>query len=50
MGDYENDAAMIKEADIGYAMGNAHPSLFEIADRIAPRCEEHAIAKIISEL
>ena len=50
VGDYENDAAMIKEADIGYAMGNAHPSLFEIADRIAPRCEEHAIAKIISEL
>lgn len=50
VGDYENDAAMIKEADIGYAMGNAHPSLFEIADRIAPRCEDHAIAKIISEL
>lgn len=50
VGDYENDAAMIKEADIGYAMGNAHPSLFEIADRIAPKCEEHAIAKIISEL
>lgn len=50
VGDYENDAAMIKEADIGYAMGNSHPTLFEVADRIAPRCEDHAIAKIISEL
>lgn len=50
VGDYENDATMIEEADIGYAMGNAHPSLFEIADRIAPRCEDHAIAKIIYEL
>ena len=50
VGDYENDTAMIKEADIGYAMGNAHPSLFEVADRIAPRCEDHAIAKIIYEL
>lgn len=50
VGDYENDAAMIKEADIGYAMGNSHPSLFAVADRIAPRVEDHAIAKIISEL
>ena len=50
VGDYENDISMIKEADIGYAMGNAHPSLFDICDRIAPRCEENAIAKIIYEL
>ena len=50
VGDYENDTPMIIEADIGYAMGNAHPSLFKVADRIAPRCEEGAIAKIIYEL
>ena len=50
VGDYENDTPMIIEADIGYAMGNAHPSLFEVADRIAPRFEDAAIAKIIYEL
>jgi len=50
VGDYENDISMIKEADIGYAMGNAHPSLFEITAKIAPRCEDGAIAKIIYEL
>lgn len=50
VGDYENDIAMIKAADIGYAMGNAHPSLFDVADRIAPSVEKSAIAKIIYEL
>ncbi len=49
-GDFENDIGMIKEADIGYAVGNAIASLKEVADRVTVKVTEHAIAKIISEL
>lgn len=50
VGDYENDVTMIKEADIGYAVDNACDELKAVADRITVHCENHAIAKIISEL
>lgn len=46
-GDYENDVAMLKEADIGYAMGNAPEHVKKEADRVAPVFTEHAIAQII---
>jgi Cof subfamily protein (haloacid dehalogenase superfamily) len=50
-GDYENDISMIKEADIGYAVANAHPSVKAVADRITEReCLEGAIAEIIYDL
>lgn len=49
-GDFENDIGMIKEADIGYAVGNAISSLKDVADRVTVDVTEHAIAKIISEL
>ena len=50
-GDYENDISMIKEADIGYAVANAHPSVKAVADRITKRtCLEGAIAEIIYDL
>lgn len=50
VGDYENDIDMIKTADIGYAVENASDSLKAVADRITVPYNEHAIAKIISEL
>ena len=50
VGDFENDIGMVKEADIGYAVGNAISSLKEVADRVTVSVTEHAIAKIISEL
>lgn len=50
VGDYENDADMIRTADIGYAMGNAVPSLKAVADRITVNANESAIAKIIADL
>ena len=50
VGDYENDADMIREADIGYAVGNAVPSLKAAADRITVNANESAIAKIIADL
>lgn len=50
-GDYENDISMIKEADIGYAVANAHPSVKAAADRVTKReCLEGAIAEIIYDL
>ena len=50
VGDYENDAEMLRAADIGYAVGNAVPSVKAVADRITVSAGESAIAKIISEL
>ena len=50
VGNYENDIDLIKEADLGYAVGDSLPSVIEIADRITVPCAEHAIAHIISEL
>lgn len=50
-GDYENDISMLKEADIGYAVANAHPSVKAVADRVTKReCLEGAIAEIIYDL
>ena len=50
VGDYENDIELIKDADIGYAVDNSCPKLFEYADRIAPNADGCAIAYIIRSL
>jgi hydroxymethylpyrimidine pyrophosphatase-like HAD family hydrolase len=49
-GDFENDLEMIQEADIGYAVGNAHPMLLAVADRVTVPCSQHAIARIIADI
>lgn len=49
-GDYENDASMLREADIGYATANATKECLAAADRITVSCDEHAIAVIIREM
>lgn len=49
-GDFENDIPMLKCADIGYAVGNAIPSVKQVADRISPPQSESAIAYIINEI
>lgn len=49
-GDYENDITMLKEADIGCAVGNAIPSVKAAADRVICRNDEFAIAYIINTL
>lgn len=50
VGDYENDISMIKEADIGYAVGNAAAAVKAVADRVTVPYDQHAIERIISEL
>jgi Cof subfamily protein (haloacid dehalogenase superfamily) len=49
VGDNLNDLTMIIEADMGYAVGNAHPLLTEAADAVTVHHESHAIAAIIGE-
>ncbi len=50
VGDYGNDTSLLKEADIGIAVGNAIPELKETADFVTVPFEEHAIAHIIYHL
>ena len=50
VGDYENDISLIRDADIGYAVGNAFPACKEVAKRVTVPNTEHAIARIIDEL
>ncbi len=49
-GDNQNDIGMIKFADVGYAVGNAIPSLKAAADRVTVDSSQGAIAAIISEI
>ena len=49
-GNYENDVDLLQAADIGYAVGDAIPSVKAVADRITVNCADHAIAAIIAEL
>ena len=41
IGDYLNDAAMLREAGWAVAMGNAHPELKAIADEVVGTNDEH---------
>lgn len=50
VGDNDNDAEMLKAADIGFAVSNASVAAKQCADFITVSNEEHAIAKIIYEL
>ncbi|MBO4368115.1 MAG: HAD family phosphatase, partial [Clostridia bacterium] len=50
VGDYENDISLIRESDIGYAVGNADQAVKDVADRVTVRNTENAIAAIIRDL
>ncbi len=50
IGDYNNDVAMLKRAGVGIAVANASPAALKAADCITVSNEEHAIAKVISDL
>lgn len=49
-GNYENDVDLLRAADIGYAVGDAIPSVIAAADRVTVSCADHAIAAIIADL
>ena len=50
VGDYDNDVAMIEKAGVGIAVANASPDAKAVANHITVSNEEHAIAKIISDI
>ncbi len=49
-GDNDNDASMVKKADIGFAVSNATEKTKSCADFITVSNEENAIAKVIEKL
>lgn len=50
IGDDMNDLEMVKYAGLGIAMENGVTPLKEVADRIAPRCEEDGMAQIFTDI
>lgn len=50
MGDYDNDRAMLSEADIAFCPQNALPELKALADRIGPDCDRGLLAFALEEL
>ena len=50
IGEYENDISLLREADVGYAMGNATASLKEIADFVTDSVDRDGFAKMIYRL
>lgn len=50
VGDYYNDLEMLRAAGVGIAVANAVPEVKVAADRVTVSNEEHAIARIISDI
>lgn len=50
VGDNENDISLIKDADIGVAVGNAPDNVKEVADVVVKPCNEYAIKDLIEYL
>lgn len=50
VGDYDNDAAMLRTAGLGVAVSNASPMALAAADVVTVSNEENAIAKIIYDI
>ena len=50
VGDYENDIGMIRLADVGVAVGNAHEAVRAAADYISSSNEDSAIADVMKVL
>ena len=50
IGDYDNDVGMLRAAKLGIAVSNASPAAKAAADLITVSNEEHAVAKIISDI
>ena len=50
VGDNENDVELIKNSDIGFAVGNAEECAKAVADHVTVRQEENALAEVIKML
>jgi Cof subfamily protein (haloacid dehalogenase superfamily) len=50
IGDYDNDAAMLKAAGVGIAVANASKAAIDAADAVTVSNEDDAIAKVIYDI
>lgn len=50
LGDMPNDIAMLSWAGTSYAMADAHPSVVEVADHVAPPCADEGVAQVVAGL
>ena len=50
VGDYDNDAAMLRAAGCGIAVANSSRAALDAADRVTVSNEEHAIARVICDI
>jgi Cof subfamily protein (haloacid dehalogenase superfamily) len=49
-GDMPNDLPMLEWAGTSYAMANAHPTVIELADHVAPANHEDGVAAVLAEV
>ncbi len=49
-GDMPNDLPMLAWAGTAYAMENAHPTVLEVADHVAPHHDEDGVATVLERL
>lgn len=49
-GDMPNDLAMLQWAGTSYAMANAHQSVLDLADHVAPPHDEDGVASVLTEV
>ena len=49
-GDMPNDIAMLDWAGGSYAMADAHPTVVEAADHVAPRNDEDGVARVLASV
>jgi hydroxymethylpyrimidine pyrophosphatase-like HAD family hydrolase len=49
-GDMPNDLPMLTWAGTSYAVANAHPSVLETADHVAPANDDDGVASVLAEV
>jgi Cof subfamily protein (haloacid dehalogenase superfamily) len=49
-GDMPNDLPMLEWAGTSYAMANAHPSVRDLADHLAPSNDDDGVAEVLTDL
>lgn len=49
-GDGLNDMEMLQGVGTGIAMGNAHPQLIAVADRVAPAVHDDGVARMLAQI
>jgi hydroxymethylpyrimidine pyrophosphatase-like HAD family hydrolase len=49
-GDMPNDLPMLEWAGTSYAMANAHPTVRDLADHVAPAHDEDGVAAVLEDL